>query len=68
MVKLNVFFQDLNEDAQAKLWQAVQRELLASGKVEYRTEDETEEEFQQRLQEEIDHYINCHNLANEFSL
>jgi len=68
MVKLNVFFQDLNQDAQARLWQGVQRDLLASGEVEYRGEDETEEKFQERLQEAIDHYINCHNLANEFSL
>ena len=28
----------------------------------------TEEEFQERLQEETDHYINCHNFANEFTL
>jgi len=68
VVRLNVFFQDLNGDAQSRLWAAVQRELLARGEVEYRGEEETEEEFQQRLQEETDHYINCHNFANEFLL
>lgn len=68
MVSVNIFFQDLNHDAQGRLWGAVQRELLARREVEYRGEEETEEEFQQRLQEEIDRYINCHNFANEFSL
>ncbi len=68
MVKLKVFFQDLNYEAQSRFWQAVERQLLGSGEVEYRGEDETEEEFHSRLQEAIDHYINCHNFANEFCL
>ncbi len=68
MVSLNVFFQDLNGDAQGRICGAVQRALLARGAVEYRGEEETDEEFQQRLQEETDDYINRHNFANEFSL
>ena len=36
MAKISVFFDNLNFDAQSQLWQAVQRELLARGEVEYR--------------------------------
>jgi len=68
MAKISVFFDDLNFDAQSRLWQAVQRELLARGEVEYREEDESEEEFQQRLQEAIDDHINRHNQSTEFSV
>lgn len=68
MVSINLFFDDLNFDAQSRLWRAVQRELLNRRAVEYRDEDESEEDFQQRLQEEIDDYINRHNQSNEFSL
>tara|TARA_B100000315_G_scaffold146425_1_gene135358 strand:+ start:792 stop:998 length:207 start_codon:yes stop_codon:yes gene_type:complete len=68
MIKINIFFQDLKEDTQGKVWQVVQKELLSRGEVEYKQEDETEEEFSQRLEEETDYYINCHNLANEFCL
>jgi len=45
MASVNVFFDDLNFDAQNRLWRAVQRELLTKRGVEYRDEDETEEEF-----------------------
>jgi len=41
----------------------VQEELLARGFVDPRQEDEDEEEFSLRLQEEVDCYINCHNIA-----
>ena len=47
---------------------AIPGAILARGESEYRKEDETEDEFEQRLHEEIDHYINCHNFANEFTL
>jgi len=36
MAKISVFFDNLSFDAQSRLWQAVQRELLARGEVEYR--------------------------------
>jgi hypothetical protein len=68
MVKLNIFYEDLKQDTQSKIWQQVQKELLARAMVDYREEDETEEGFQARLEEETDHYINCHNFANEFTL
>lgn len=68
MITHTIYFQDLKEDVQGKLWQAVQKELLARGDIEYRREEESEEEFTLRLQEEIDYYINCHNFAHEFSL
>jgi hypothetical protein len=68
MAKISLFFDDLNWDAQSRLWQAVQKELLARGDVEYRGEEETEDDFQQRLQEAIDDYINRHNQFTEFSV
>lgn len=68
MVKINIYYQDLNQDAQDEVWQKVQNELISSGEVEYRNEDETEDEFQNRLNEEIDYYINCHNFVNEFMI
>jgi hypothetical protein len=68
MAKISVFFDDLNLDAQNRLWRAVLGELLSRGEVEYRDEDETEEEFQRRLQEATDDFINRHNQSTEFSL
>ena len=68
MVKLNIFFQDLNDETQWRLWQTVEKELLARGEVEYKEEDETEDEFKRRLHEAVDDYINRHNQANEFYL
>lgn len=68
MVSLNIFFDDLDLEAQERLWQKVQRELFSSGQVEPKLEDETEEEFQERLTEETDEYINGHNFANQFQL
>ena len=68
MTKTNIFFQDLKEPAQCRIWQAVQDELLATETIEPRQEDETEDEFNNRLQEAIDHHINCRNSAHEFSI
>lgn len=58
MIMHTIYFQDLKEDTQAELWQEVQRELLASGEVEYRGKDESEEELAERLQKAIDDYNN----------
>lgn len=66
MVKINIYYQDLNQDAQEEIWQKVQNEFISSGIIEYGDEDETEEDFNARLSETIDDYINCHNFANEF--
>jgi len=68
MVKLSVFFQDLNDETQWQLWQMAERELLSRREVEYRDEEETEDEFQRRLHEAVDDYINRHNQSNEFRL
>lgn len=68
MVSLNICFEDLDLEAQERLWRQVQRELLSSGQVEPKLEDETEEEFQERLTEETDEYINCHNFTNQFQV
>ena len=68
MPKINIYFQDLKEPAQCQLWQAVQEQLLSRCTIEPRQEDESEEAFTQRLHEEVDHYINTHNLAHEFMI
>jgi hypothetical protein len=68
MTKTNIFFQDLKESAQCRIWQAVQNELLAQEIVEPKQENETEEQFEARLQEAIDQHINCRNTAQEFSI
>ena len=68
MAETNLFFQDLSEDLQGEIWSKVQQELISSRDVEPRMEDETEEEFQARLNEEVDYYINTHNLANKFNI
>ena len=53
MAKINIYFQDLNEQAQSELWEAV------------REEPEAENEGQPN-NEEIDDHINRNNFANEF--
>ena len=68
MIKTNILFQDLKEPAQCRIWQAVQDNLLATGTIEPKQEDESEDEFNDRLQEAIDHRINGNNLAQEFAI
>ena len=67
MPKINIYFQDLKEPTQCRIWQAVQDELLAQGIVEPKQKNENQEEFNNRLQEAIDHH-NCRNLAQEFCI
>lgn len=66
MPAITIYFQDLKESSQCRLWQAVQTKLLAQGLVELRQEGESEDVFEARLQEAVDDYINTHNLAHEF--
>ena len=68
MPKINIYFQDLKESAQGQIWQAVQDQLLAQEMIEPKKDDESEEVFEARLQESIDHYINTHNFAHEYSI
>ena len=68
MTTTKIYFQDLKEQAQCRIWQTVQDELLSTGTIEPKQEDETEDEFNDRLQEAIDHHINCRNLAQEFCI
>ncbi len=68
MTKTTILFQDLKEPVQCRIWQAVQDNLLATGTIEPKQEDESEDEFNDRLQEAIDHRINGNNLAQEFSI
>lgn len=65
MIKINIYFQDLNQDAQDEIWRKIQNELISNGVLE-RNEDETEEEFNTRLYEAVEGYIYCRNFANEF--
>lgn len=68
MVKTTIYFQDLKESVQCRIWQAVQNKLLATGRVEPRHVDESEEAFQARLQDAIDFYLNSHNIAQEYQV
>jgi len=68
MIKTTILFQDLKEPTQCRIWQAVQNNLLATGTIEPKQEDETEDEFNSRLQEAIDYHINCNNLAQQFTI
>ena len=45
MTKTTIYFQDLKEQAQCRIWQAVQDKLLVQGLIEPRQDDESEDEF-----------------------
>lgn len=66
MITHTIYFQDLNEETQRKVWNLVEMALIEEGIV--REDGETDEAFLQRVGEETDHYINTHNVANEFRL
>ena len=66
MAKVTIYFQDLKESVQCRVWQAVQAELLARGVIEPRQEEESEKTFDERLQSEVDYYLNCYNFAHEY--
>jgi len=68
MPQVTVYFQDLKEPVQCRLWQSLQTELLSRGLVEPRQEDESEAAFQARLQSEVDYYLNCYNFTHEYCL
>jgi hypothetical protein len=63
-----IYFQDLVPGAQTAVWRQVQQELVDSEQLEARQQQESEADFEQRVWEEVDHYLNTHNLANEFTL
>ena len=66
MAKVTIYFQDLKESVQCRVWQAVQAELLSRGVIEPRQEEESEKTFDERLQSEVDYYLNCYNFAHEY--
>ena len=68
MVITKIYLQDLKESVQCRIWQSVQDRLLATGRVEPRQSDESEADFQDRLQEEIDYYLNTHNVAQKYRI
>ena len=67
MVKINIVFQDLQEDTQEEVWVLVSKQLLDAGWVE-RAADETDADFQDRLWEATDQYLNTHNVALAYQL
>ena len=66
MARVTIYFQDLKEPVQCRVWQAVQAELLSRGVVEPRQEGESATAFEERLQSEVDYYLNCYNFAHEY--
>jgi len=64
MAKINIYFGELNEDAQNEIWQAVREEL--KDEIQEKQEDNSEISPETIENEVIDDYINCHNFANEF--
>ena len=67
MITHPIYFDDLSAATQEAIWDAVREALLEQGDV-VREEDEDLDAFGQRLQEEIDHYINTHNMANTYTI
>ncbi|XOB41567.1 MAG: hypothetical protein ACKKMS_02505 [Candidatus Nealsonbacteria bacterium] len=64
MAKINIYFQDLNENAQQEVWQAVKEELEEDIKNEIEFQPDLDP--QTIKSETIENHINCHNFANEF--
>jgi len=55
-MKFTIYYQDLNPETQADIFMVVKDKLVLEGLSE------------QEAMEEADHYINTHNVANEFQL
>lgn len=64
MAKINIYFQNLNEETQQELWQLVKEEL----ETKENQKVETGEEREEITDEVIDDYINCHNFVNYFEI
>ena len=67
MTTITIHIEDLTPEAQERLQQAVQKELLQDGTIEPQQEDEPDEVFEERVQEVVGDYLNRHNVANPFS-
>lgn len=63
-----IYFQDLSPERQTAVWRQVQQELVEDEELEPRQPEESEAEFEQRAWEEVDYYLNTHNLPNEFTI
>lgn len=66
MARIIIYFQDLKDEAQDEIRQAVRDEFIAEGELEPRRENETQEDFEERLGEVIEDHINRNNFSNEF--
>lgn len=59
MATINIYFEDLNKNAQERAREEVRRELKEDG--DFSPEDYVSDEI-------VDDYIKKHNFANEFEL
>jgi len=66
MTEIKIYFNDLAENTQEKLWENLQKALVENGEVSPQGTLETENEFLDRLWEQTDHYLNTNNFANRF--
>ena len=66
MTEIKIYFNDLAETAQEKLWENLQKALVENGEVSPQGTHETEREFLDRLWEQTDYYLNTNNFANRF--
>ena len=64
MAKINIYFEDLNEQTKDELWQEVRAQIKEEAR-EF-VENNPHLDIQSIESEMIDDYINEHNLANEF--
>jgi len=64
MAKINIYFQDLSEEAQQEVVKELEEKL--SGEIHDAWDLNPQIDFETTKQEMIDDYINTHNFANEF--
>jgi len=66
MAKINIYFQDLNQNAKDEMWEEVRGELYS--KIRETIESLPGKDPDGIANEIIDSYINEHNFANEFKI
>lgn len=64
MAKINIYFEDLNEQTKDELWQEVRAQIKEQAREAIKNNPHLD--LQSIESEMIDDYINEHNLANEF--
>lgn len=64
MTKINIYFQDLNEDKQEELKELIRQEIIEDNKEEIEKGEINEND----IEEMVDNYINCNNFKNEYEI